>query len=80
MTAEQQYEQKVERLEREYATIIADAARQGLNVERGYEAATEDARGHVEDMLFDTPAWEDIDATTISDIAYEAAERAWMER
>lgn len=73
------YERFVTGLEIKYADSIAYWAKAGVRNcrdDESYDFKHESSRDAVEGHLFASPEWSDVDATDISDIAYEAATRA----
>jgi len=74
------YEQNMSGLEIAWRGRIAARATEGYDREMRRTSATTDegidaAKQAVEDMLFGSERWENVDAVDISDIALEAANR-----
>ncbi len=86
------YEQNVTGLEKSWAERIEARGNRALDAFLRAESNANryDADGRsdwhdvakeaIETMLFDSPQWENVEATDISDIAYEAAENVVRER
>jgi hypothetical protein len=78
--SEQDYERMVERLEQRYDNGLLETAIAAQCDGMDYDEACDASRNAIERLLFDSPHWEDVAATDISDIAYDYASRAWSQR
>ena len=79
---EQQFERMMDRLEQKHdgemlrIGIAAVERNQQGRGEWDVEHAHDEAKDAIEKYLFEQPDWEPVEATVISDVAYEVADRA----